>query len=154
MSDKFDKQDGETYEQHARRIASAVGLNVEIKVGAPRCPAWGKARNGLTGTHCHYARCDGYHGKHWRVGLVTRSGESYVFSFWSSVHDDGNVFHRPTVYDVLSCLSWGGPTTPDDVVEEYGEMKPSQAIACAEHNRALRDLVSSGLTRDLLSRIA
>lgn len=153
--EKYDKRDDESYQEHAERIAKAVGLRIEIKSGMPKCPKWGK---GSHGTHCPYGKCDGYHGKHWRVAFHVPANsigrDAYVFSFWSSVNDDMQGFHRPTVYDVLACLDWKGATDPDEIVEEYGPMPPSQAIACAEQNKALRDLfIVSPWKRETLGTI-
>jgi hypothetical protein len=143
MSDstQYEKHDDESYEQHAARLADIVGLRVEIKQGVPKCPAWGKSAVG--GVHCPYGKCDGHHGKHWRVALHT-AHSNYELSFWQSVHDDMQPYHKPGLYDVLSCLDWQGPVDPDEIAEEYGPMKPSQAIACAEQNRALRALWGVG----------
>lgn len=44
-----------------------------------------------------------------------------------------HVKHTPSVYSLLSCLASdsSGPTDPDEVYREYGEMPPSQALAIA-----------------------
>lgn len=55
----------------------------------------------------------------------------------------GNVVkrkHTPSYYDILCCVSSdaSGPTDPDEVVREYGNMLPSRAIAIAAHARKLQ----------------
>ena len=153
-SDKHEKRYDESYEQHAERIALAVGLRVEIKQGRPKCPKWGNLS--ISGTHCPYGKCNGFHGKHWSIALHPLHGTSYVFSFWQSLNDDALSLHKPTTYDVLTCLDWNGSTDPDEISEEYGGLKPSQAIACAEQNRALNSMfvVGSPWKRDALSMIS
>jgi len=148
---EYEKRDDETYEAHAERIARAVGLRVEIQAGRPKCPQWGERGEGPR--HCPYGRCTGYHGKHWAVALHAPQS-SHTLSFWSSVADESKPFHKPTVYDVLSCLEWNGPTDPDEIAEEYGPIKPSRAIACAEQNRALRALFVSQSRRDALALVS
>lgn len=50
------------------------------------------------------------------------------------------VKHKPSYYDILACLSFEvfGSTDPDAIYEEFGEMKPSQALRIAEHNRKVQ----------------
>ena len=137
------------YNAEARAIAEEVGLTVVVRSGMPKCPPWGHERS----TCCPYAKCRGYHGKHWRVTLTYKGGASYTFSFWSSVADLAKPHYVPTTYDVLACLDWHGETDPDAIAEEYGPMKPSQAIACAEQNKALRALIPDAKRREQLGEI-
>lgn len=48
--------------------------------------------------------------------------------------------HKPSVYDVLCSVSsdLSMPTEADDVAEEFGDMKPSQAERIARHARNLQ----------------
>ena len=56
-----------------------------------------------------------------------------------------HVKHTPSCYDILACLSSDAscPTDPDEVVAEFGPMKPSQAIAVAESARRLQAFFTS-----------
>ncbi len=149
---QWEKRDDESSEQHAQRIADSVRLRVEIKRGRPQCPKWGKAH--ISGpTHCPYGKCNGYHGTHWGFALHTPT-QVYTSSFWASVADDAKPHHVPSTYDILACLDWCGAIDPDEIGEEYGPMKPSQAIACAEQNRALRGLFVNSWQRERLAQIS
>lgn len=136
----YSKQDGETYEQHAQRICDHFGLRVEIRVGVPKCPKWDRS---VTKRHCPYALCTGFHGKHWHVTIHAPNGETITFSFWDSVHNDLVGIRKPGVYDVLACLDFDGSTDPDEIAAEYGDIRPSQAIAIAEENKKLKRLVTT-----------
>lgn len=60
---------------------------------------------------------------------------------------DSNVVkirHKPSDYDILACISGDmfGSTNPDEIYEEFGEMKPSRALHIAEHNLKLQSFFS------------
>jgi len=84
---------------------------------------------------------NGIHGEKYRVKIrrTTGSRQSITFPFWNSqaAMENGEEL---TDYDVLACLSSEAnmPTDPDQVVEELGEMKPSQAIASANFAKRLQ----------------
>ena len=48
--------------------------------------------------------------------------------------------YGPTWYDVLACVAAdaSSATTPDEVYEDFGPMKPSTANRIAEHTHRLR----------------
>ena len=118
-----------TYEVEARRVASKIGLTVKAEQKGDGCPPW-------------KTPCDCIHGDRYRVTL-RKKRRSMSFDFWNSLKDmqDGK---EPGYYDVLSCISSDatGPTDPDEVVEEYGDMKPSQAIAAAKFSARLQAFFS------------
>lgn len=125
-----------TYETNARAVADRMGLRVKIAPGRGDCPSW-----------CE--NC-GAHGNHYRVRLWftgkatehTARG-SLTFDYWGSRHDAERHL-EPSVYDVLACVGSDaqGPTDPDEVAEEYGPMKPSQALKCARWARRLQKFFS------------
>lgn len=69
----------------------------------------------------------------------TETPDALSFDFWGSIHDAENG-REPSAYDVLACISSDCfmPDDPDEVAEECGPMKPSQAIAVVEFGRKLR----------------
>ena len=62
----------------------------------------------------------------------------------SLIHDPDfkivHLRHKPSVYDVLCCVSadMRNPTEADDVAEEFGDMKPSQAERIAAWARKIQ----------------
>lgn len=150
------------YEANAQRIAASLGLTVKIAYKGDRCPPWGdgSARGKIGVTHCggcgsvhgdryrvtlrlkwtdrHSPTCNDINDRRARVSCVCRD-RSLSFDFWGSYRDkqDGK---RPGYYDILACVSLEAvrPTDPDEVVEEYGTMKPSQAVAVATHAKRLQ----------------
>lgn len=82
-----------------------------------------------------------------KCNLVNVNGQ-YMFEYGDSIHNtyknnedlEPHKVQKPSAYDVLSCLSVGHYESPDDVYEMFGEMKPSQAIAIYEEDRALQNL--------------
>ncbi len=115
------------YDSHARGVAQSIGLKVAI-ARAPRqtCPAWKNP-------------CDHRHGIRYLVTLTSTRGDRLTFPYWDSMHNQATGA-KPTVYDVLACVSSNAnmPTDPDEVVEDLGPMKPSQAIAVAKQVKKLR----------------
>lgn len=108
------------YETQAQRVAREMGLTVKAAYKGDKCPQW----------------CDGkhQHGDRYRVTLFNgASHRSLSFDFWNSLMDVQRG-DRPSYYDILSCVSSEAtsPTDPDEVVAEFGEMKPSQAIRIAK----------------------
>lgn len=95
-------------------------------------------------------------GQRHKYKITLRKGEPGVdcqelsFPFWDSIANFG-VGKQPTAYDVLACISLDAlsPTDPDEVVDEFGEMKPSQAIAVAEFAKKLQAF----FTRDELKAL-
>jgi hypothetical protein len=130
------------YELQARRFLTKFNLTLEAKRQGIKCPPWGDCKK--TGKHIHG---DGYlitikrtgadaHND-MRTGLIS-------FEFWNSLHavETGE---SPTSYDVLACISndINMPVSPDEIYDEFGGMKPSQAIAIAEFGKKLRGFFSS-----------
>jgi hypothetical protein len=115
------------YDLHARGVAQSIGLTVTIRRATGNvCPPWSKP-------------CDHKHGHRYMVTLTKPGRDPLTFPFWDSMHNAATGT-APTVYDVLACISSdaSGPTDPDEVAEEYGPMRPSQAIAAAEFARKLQ----------------
>lgn len=109
------------YDTQAELFLSKFGLELRSAFKGDRCPAWDDDKH--------------IHGNRYRV-TIRRKAErrSVSFDFWDSYTDarDGKTTLRP--YNVLSSVSSEAhmPTNPDEVVEELGEMRPSQAIAAAK----------------------
>lgn len=114
-----------TYEETAHRVAAAMGLTVKAEQKGDRCPPW-------------QTSCDCIHGDRYHVTL-RKGRRSLSFDFWNSLNDMQNG-REPGYYDIRSCVGSDatGPTDPDEVVEEYGDMKPSQAIAVAKFSARLQ----------------
>jgi len=118
-----------THEEQANEVAKRLGLTVKAAYKGYRCPKW----------------CDGnhVHGDLYRVTIqAQRMGgfdNAVSFDYWNSLHDKADN-KRPTTYDILACVSsdMSCPTDPDEVAAEFGEMKPSQAIAIAAHAAKLQ----------------
>lgn len=121
------------YEGYARGIAASMGLVVKAAYKGRKCPKWESP--------CRHA-----HGDHYRVtlhftGRVTghESRGSVSFDFWNSQRDamEGK---RPGYYDILSTVASDAtmPTNPDDVTEEFGAMRPLQALAIAKFAKRLK----------------
>ena len=115
------------YEARARRIAGELGLWMRIKEGEPKCPPWDDARH--------------VHGVHYRVTL--HKGRRLTFSFWGSHHNMERGV-EPGYYDVLPCVASdaSGPIDPDEAAEEYGPMRPSQAVAMVRWTKRLQRFFS------------
>jgi len=106
------------YEQQAESFLTEHGLSIRMAFKGDRCPPW---ETGL---------CT--HGDRYRITIKRVTGTSISFDFWNS-QADMQTNKRPTAYDVLTCISSDAfsPTDPDEVAEEFGNMRPSQAIAIA-----------------------
>jgi hypothetical protein len=132
------------YDKQAQEFLNRFGLTVKAAFGTSKCPPWDEHKHGCT------------HGDQYRVTIkrigadrVYYKGEpgprSISFDFWNS-YADMRANKRPTAYDILACISSNAyaPTDPDEVSEEYGGVKPSQAIAVARFARRLQDFFSEG----------
>lgn len=120
------------YETLAQRFLDNNHLILRATFKGDKCPSW----------------CDGtkhIHGDRYRV-TIKRDGtgaipltNSISFDFWNSLND-AQEGKKPTAYTVLACISSdvSMPTDPDEVVQELGEMKPSQAIATAKFAKRLQ----------------
>jgi hypothetical protein len=117
------------YERQAKNFLVKHGLVFAADKRNEKAPEWGNATD---------------HGDHYVVVLIRMrptSGRpvSTSFDFWNSIHarETGEAL---TAYDVLSCISSDAscPTDPDEVAVEFGDMKPSQAIAIADFAKRLR----------------
>ena len=108
-----------TYEEQAQRVAQAIGLTVKAAFKGDKCPQWEKP--------CKHQHCDRY-----RITL-RKAGRSISFDWWNSINDIQKGT-RPDYYDILSSVSSDAfsPTDPDEVVAEFGEMKPSRAVTIAK----------------------
>lgn len=111
------------YERHAAAVAAKIGLVVDWKLIDGKAPPWNKS---------------GVHGWHYKITLI-KGRRRISFDWWDSKHamDHGT---DPTIYGILSSVSaeMTSPTDPDEVVREYGQMLPSQAIAVAAFAKKLQ----------------
>ena len=118
------------YEAQAQRFLDDFSLTLRVAFKGDKCPPWDEERY--------------IHGDRFRVTIKRKAGKSMSFDFWNSLHDaqHGN---PPTAYNILSCVSSDAqnPTNPDDVFEEFGEMKPSQAVMIAKFALKLQSFFSS-----------
>lgn len=133
------------YAVKAQAVADKLGLVVWISRGdSDRCPEWDAGDKRGT---C--VECASTHGDHYTVKVKNRLGAKVTFDFWGSYADSKAAqvagayrnsrktvkpAKRPTIYDVLSCFVSDAsiPETADEVVEEFGAMKPSRALSIAE----------------------
>ncbi len=113
------------YEAQAKRFLDKFNLSLKVAFKGDKCPPWDDARH--------------IHGDRYRVTIKRQDRRSISFDFWNSLNDKQNG-ERPTAYDILAAISSDAtmPTDPDQVVEEMGEMKPSQAIAVAKFAKKLQ----------------
>lgn len=134
------------YEAQAQKFLDKYGLTVHAAFKGDKCPAWDEGR------------C--IHGDRYRVTIRRRytaetcpgrpcgdccdhRGRSITFDFWNS-HRDMQEGKRPTAYDVLACISSDAtlPTDPDELMEELGLMKVSQALASVRFTKRLQAFFS------------
>ncbi len=116
------------YVKHATAIAKEIGLTVIVAKAhtqtAPRWAAKGEA-----------------HGIKYRVtlGMLNGGKASLRFDFWDSIANC-EADKEPTIYDILACISSDASmsTDPDEIAQEFGIMKPSQAIAIAAWAKKLQ----------------
>jgi len=138
------------YEEQAHQFLVRHNLTLSIRRGLDKCPPWDDD------SHTH--------GEHYRVtirGAPTRRGRnpenpgamSVSFSFWNSLNDRANG-KIPSAYDILACVASDAhsPTDADEVAEEYGEIKPSVALAVAERAKELQAFFTQ-LELDALAEI-
>jgi|SRR3990172_7084953 len=131
----------EEYETQAQEFLSHFGLEIKVAFKGDRCPPWDDYR------HIHGDRYrvtikrarQEYRPSLTKPGFHSLTPQSISFDFWNS-QADMQAGNRPSAYQILSVVSSEGsaPTDPDEVVEEYGEMKPSQASALAKFARRLQ----------------
>lgn len=125
LAQQRDTETDSGYENKARRIAREIGLTMRAEHMSDRCPPWeGDSRH--------------VHGDRYRITLH-KDGRSLSFDFWNSQHDMERGID-PGYYDVLSSVGSDAqsPTDPDEVAREYGDMRPSQAIAVARFAERLQ----------------
>ena len=124
------------YEKQAQTFLKRYNLTLHIRRGPDKCPPWDNASH--------------IHGSHYLVTIrsaPSRRGRNpenpgamaVSFPFWNSLHDKANG-KGPSAYDILTCVASDAhsPTDPDEVAEEYGEIKPSIAIAAADGAKELQ----------------
>ena len=116
---------GMDYERQGTEFLRRFAFRLVVRFVDSRCPPWEDRR-------------DHIHGDHYRV-TVRRGRKSLSFDYWNS-YQDRAAGKSPTSCDILACLSSNisAPTDPDEVAQEFGEMKPSQAIAIAKFARRLQ----------------
>jgi len=117
------------YEAQAERFLKRFNLTIKTAFKGDRCPPWDNERH--------------IHGDRYRVTIRRANNKSISFDFWNSLNDkEKNI--KPTPYGILACISndASSPTDPDKVAEEYGEIKPSQAIRIARFAKKLQTFFS------------
>ena len=125
------------YNKQAQAFLDTFGVKLKVDMRNDKCPPWN-----------HTGGCQ--HGDHYRVTLRKADKRSLSFDFWGSIVDMQN--HKdPTAYAVLTCLGIDvqAPTDPDEVAEEFGDMKPSEAIAIAKFARRLQRFFSEEEVQEL-----
>ncbi len=115
------------YEGQAQEFLARFNLTVKAAFKGDKCPPWEDK--------------DCMHGDRYRVTVKRSLGKaggrnlstSISFDFWNSVNDM-QAGKSPTAYNILACISSDASmsTDPDEVVEELGEMRPSQAVTVAK----------------------
>ena len=127
------------YEEQAEQFLAEHGLVIRTAFKGDKCPAWEEGNLHI-------------HGDRYRVTIKRiTSGPSISFDFWNSQRDkeeDAGL----TGYSVLAAINSDAysPTDPDEVAAEYGDMKPSQAIAIARFAKRLQTF----FTEDELEALA
>lgn len=79
--------------------------------------------------------------------LINHNG-TYIFDYGDSIHNTfknnpdlkPHKVQKPSAYDILSCLTVRYYESADEVYEEFGEMKPSQAQEIFEEGQNLQKL--------------
>jgi hypothetical protein len=124
------------YEKQAQEFLTKYNLTLKAAFKGDKRPPWDDNKH--------------IHGDRYRVTIKRQDRKSISFDFWNSFNDSQNS-KRPTSYDVLACISSDAymPTTPDEVVEELGDMKPSQAIATAKLAKKLQSFFTESELTDL-----
>jgi hypothetical protein len=133
------------YAEQAREFLQRFGLTIRAAFKGDKCPPW------------EDGSC--IHGDRYRVTvrrLRTKTHDlanypfkdttpqNISFDFWNS-QAEMQAGGRPSAYTVLSMLSSEAfaPTDPDEVVREFGEMKPSQAVAVARFATKLQNFFTT-----------
>ena len=142
------------YEAQAERFLKKFDLIIMVAFKGDKCPPWDDSKH--------------IHGDRYRITIkrarllewkeaITKNHptrKAISFDFWNSLrdHEEGD---RPTSYDILACISSEAtmPTTPDEVYEELGDMKPSQANRIAKFARKLQDFFSEPEIEELVEII-
>lgn len=150
------------YATQAQEFLSTFDLVLFIDFMGPECPTWDEGDQ-----HIHGDRWNIGIKRIEKGPYSDRWGDILEFPFWNSHHDangwrklpwsdnvteesehlghkrhidNWKMAHPPTPYEILACIGSDvqGYTDPDDVYQEFGEMKPSQAKAIANHTVKLR----------------
>ncbi len=128
------------YEEQAEQFLTKYGLVIRIAFKGDKCPAW---EEGDLHIHGDRYRVTIKRDTQYEVGqegrMIHIQGKSISFDFWNSKADSEEK-KRPTAYDILSTVGSDAfsPTNPDKVAAEFGDMKPSQAIAIARFAKRLQ----------------
>ena len=124
------------YEQQAQAFLTKYGLTLKATVSDTKRPTFTKAGED--------------HGRHYHVTIARADHHAIRFDFWGSIADRDT--GKPTgAYDILSCLSADvrAPTDPDEVADEFGDMKPSQAVRIANFAKRLQAFFTAPEIDDL-----
>lgn len=91
----------DTYETQAMDFAKKWGVHLRSRyIGFEKNEAW----------------ADGRDMDHWKCKLTTR-GRSYTFDFWMGIGHKGK---KPTLYDVLACITKYDPGDFQSFCDEFG----------------------------------
>lgn len=128
------------YETQAKNFLVKHGLLFTANMRNEKSPVWGREGE--------------EHGDHYVV-MLTRlrpNGQpmSLSFDFWNSINarEKGEEL---TAYAVLAAISSDAhcSTDPDEIAEEFGDIKPSQAIAIADFAKRLQAFFTEDELADL-----
>lgn len=91
------------------------------------------------------------------IGSPREFGKVGLSIYHSNMYHAGQVVqreHKPGYYDILACVysDMCSSTDPDEIYDEFGEMKPSRANAIAAHARKLQKFFTDD-EREQLSEV-
>lgn len=128
------------YEARAVAIAAKIGIKVITKYVDNKCPHWTQLEGKMCSKNNNIAcgECGNYHGNHYEV-TICKPKQTFTFDYYNSFRD-AKENKTPTVYDIICCMASDASmsTDPDDIYDEFGPMKPSQAYRIAGHATTLK----------------
>ena len=140
------------YDIQAEEFLAKFNITLEVRRAAfPECPRWDMGKC-AKGRHTHGEKFNGQFSRG-TEGKPVHGTAPLGFDFWGSLND-AEKGKRPSHYTVLACVSSdiSCSTDPDEVHAEFGDMKPSQAQAIADHARKLQSFFT-GAERAALAEI-
>ena len=124
------------YEMQAEQFLKRYNLTLQIRRGPDKCPPWDD--NSHTHGDQHLVTIRSAPARRGR-NPENPGAMSVSFPFWNSLNDKASG-KNPSDYNILACVSSDAhsPTDPDEVADEFGEIKPSTAFAVAERAKELQ----------------